>query len=77
MNISTFENTYTYEKIKVQIDECRSTLQFFDDDELRTVMSERIDRMDDECKDICQACPDKKFVLGYDWVITAMKREDK
>lgn len=74
LDVSTFVKTYDYDSVKLQIDACRSTLPFIDDDDLRDAMSKRIDRIDNESKDILGECPDGKFTLGFDWVITAIKR---
>ena len=74
INVNTFEKIYDYNTIKLQIDACRSTLRFIDDVEVRDAMSKKIDRIDEETKQICEECPDGKFTLGYDWVITATKR---
>ncbi len=74
MDVSTYEKTYDYNTIKLQLDACRSTLPFIDDPDLKNAMSERIDKVDEETKKICADCPDGKFALGFDWVITAIKR---
>ena len=74
LDVARFPKTYNYEKIKLQIDACRSTLKFIDDDDLRDAMSNRIDKIDVECQEVCQNCPDGEFILGHDWVITAIKR---
>lgn len=74
VNVAKFPNKYTYEKVEVQINACRSTLKFIDDDDLREAMSDRIDRIDVECKKICDECENGEFTLGYDWVITAVKK---
>ncbi len=74
VDVAKFPNKYTYEKVEVQINACRSTLEYIDDDELRETMGKRIDRIDDECKKICEECENGEFTLGYDWVITAIKK---
>ncbi len=73
-DVSKFPNVYNYKKIEVQINACRSTLKFIDDLELRESMSKHIDRIDNECKEICDQCENGEFTLGFDWVITAVKR---
>lgn len=75
VDVATFPRRYNYGKIKLQLDEARSTLDFIPDKELRDTMAKQIHDLDEECKRVCESIPDGEFELGFDWVITALKRK--
>mmetsp|Transcript_3675 Transcript_3675/g.6979 ORF Transcript_3675/g.6979 Transcript_3675/m.6979 type:complete len:317 (-) Transcript_3675:5048-5998(-) len=74
LDVATFPRKYNYGKIKLQLDEARSTLQFMPDKEIKEAISKQIDNLDDECKKVCESIPNGEFELGFDWVITAIKK---
>ena len=67
-----FTNTYDIHKVQRQIEAARSTLQFITDDNLKQVMSDQIDALEQESKDLFDnKLPNGTFDLGFDWVISA------
>jgi hypothetical protein len=71
VDVAKFPKIYDIESVGLQIEAARSTLKFITNDALRQAMSQRINELEEESKEVCANCEGGKFELGFDWIVCA------
>ena len=71
IDVAKFPKTYNVGTIGLQIEAARSTLKFIQNNDLRQAMSQRIDELEEESKQVCANCVNGEFELGFDWIVSA------